>query len=63
MTLTEQPPIGGFCDTCGHFAGRHGPDGCGFPKPSGPCPCLVMTWQGTAWPRPWLPAPDGMAVS
>jgi hypothetical protein len=55
----EQPPIGGFCETCGHFAGRHGEEGCLFP---GGCKagCEVMVWQGEAWPRPWLPFPDGM---
>lgn len=62
----EQPyGPGAFCDTCGHFAARHGEDGCLFP---GGCkhgkvegqPCTVMTWQGIEWPRPWLPAPEGL---
>lgn len=58
-----QPPIGGFCDECGHIAGRHGidedgKDGCG--GVTGPCDCAGMLWLGNRWPRPWLPAPEGL---
>lgn len=57
---SEQPPIGGFCEECGHFAGRHGVDGCtGIENP---CACTGMLWQGVRWPRPWLAAPEGLTV-
>ena len=57
----EQPPIGGFCDRCGHMAVRHDQDGCQFPRPAdNPCKCRGMRWLGKTWPRPWLPAPDGL---
>lgn len=58
----EQPPIGGFCDGCGHFAGRHDEQGCHFdrPDPEPDCACPALRWQGRDWPRPWLPAPDGL---
>ena len=57
----EQPPIGGFCDDCGHFAARHDELGCHFPRPAtNPCDCAGMQWQGVRWPRPWMPAPDGL---
>lgn len=61
-TDTEQPIIGGTCETCGHFAGRHNETGCQFPRPAAnPCTCKVMRWNATDWPRPWLPAPDGLS--
>lgn len=55
MLAPEQPPVGGFCQTCGHFAFRHDEHGCHFPRdvPNAPCACRVMRWQGTEWPRPW----------
>ena len=57
----ENPPIGGFCDYCGHLAGRHWQAGCdGFPDR--PCECEGMTWNGRVWPAPWLPAPEGLEV-
>lgn len=57
-----QPHVGGFCEGCGHFAGRHDEQGCHFdrPDPAADCACPVMTWEGREWPRPWLPFPDGM---
>lgn len=60
--MPEQPyGPGAFCGTCGHFAERHGPDGCtGVKKP---CRCEVMQWNGYRWPRPWLPAPEGLRSS
>jgi hypothetical protein len=67
MATPEQPyGPGGICDDCGHFAGRHGPDGCdtsdlvakGIRKK--PCSCKGMLWLDVRWPRPWLPAPEGM---
>lgn len=58
----EQPPIGGFCEGCGHFAGRHDEQGCHFdrPDPQPDCDCTGLLWLGRTWPRPWLPAPDGL---
>lgn len=58
----EQPPIGGFCEGCGHFAGRHDETGCHFdrPDPQPDCDCTAMLWQDRTWPRPWLPAPAGL---
>lgn len=58
----EQPPIGGFCDRCGHFAGRHDEQGCHFDRadPDPGCDCPALRWQGHDWTRPWLPAPDGL---
>jgi hypothetical protein len=67
MTETEQPyGPGGFCERCGHFAGRHSEGGCdtsdlverGIRKK--PCPCKGMKWLGQTWYRPWLPAPEGL---
>jgi hypothetical protein len=56
----EQPPPGGMCDTCGHFALRHYERGCNFPRPKErPCNCKVFVWQGNRWPRPWLAAASG----
>lgn len=64
-TEAEQPPIGGFCDTCGHYAARHDEGGCHGTDPQvgcrfgkgatkkNPIPCSVMMWDGVAWPRPW----------
>lgn len=57
---------GAICDDCGHFAGRHNEKGCntedlvrsGIRKE--PCDCKGMLWLGTRWPRPWLPAPEGL---
>lgn len=61
----EQPPIGGFCDSCGHFAARHNEQGCHFPYEEGAvvCDCPVMVWQEIEWPRPWHPAPRGLVVT
>lgn len=62
--MPEQPyGPGAFCGTCGHFAGRHGPDGCSGIE--GPCKsrCEAMQWNGYKWPRPWLPAPEGLRSS
>ncbi len=67
----EQPPLGGFCDDCGHFAGRHGVGGCALARSPGAvsllgdplperCTCPGMLWLGVRWPRPWLPAPAGL---
>jgi hypothetical protein len=60
MATPEQPyGPGAMCDECGHFAGRHDEDGCtGVSKP---CTCAGMLWLGTRWPRPWLPAPEGLS--
>lgn len=55
----RQPEMGGFCGRCGHFAARHDEEGCAFPSEE-PCPCRVMQWDGYQWPRPWLPAPEGL---
>lgn len=60
-TIPEQPPIGGFCDTCGHYAARHDESGCHGTDPAKGCvygdkqgrPCTVMRWAGVDWPRPW----------
>jgi hypothetical protein len=52
---------GAFCEACGHFAGRHGAEGCAWPNK--PCPCTAMLWLGYRWPRPWLPAPEGLRSS
>lgn len=75
--LPEQPAPLGICATCGHFAIRHGPDGCtGVPSAAGtdvPCrygagddgpeiPCTMFMWNGNAWPRPWMPAPEGLVA-
>jgi hypothetical protein len=60
MELPEQPyGPGAMCDDCGHFAGRHNEDGC--PGINNGCDCAGMLWLGTRWPRPWLPAPEGLA--
>jgi hypothetical protein len=57
----EQPyGPGAICDDCGHFAERHDPQGCHFPRPDAACCCAGMLWLGTRWPRPWLPAPEGL---
>lgn len=58
--LPRQPEMGSFCDDCGHFAGRHAPEGCGWSEAPGSCRCSVMQWLGYQWPRPWLPAPEGL---
>ncbi len=51
---------GAFCESCGHFAGRHDEQGCHFDRHNASdCTCLLMVWDGVEWPRPWLPAPDG----
>ncbi len=63
MTTPEQPPIGGFCDECGDFAARHDELGCQFPRFDAnlaPCACSGMLWLDVRWPRPWLPAPEGL---
>jgi hypothetical protein len=57
----EQPyGPGAICEDCGHFAGRHREQGC--PGVSGHCDCPAMQWLGVRWPRPWLSAPEGLAV-
>lgn len=56
--VPRQPDIGGFCDDCGHLAARHDTDGCSGIKRA--CRCKVMQWDGYKWPRPWLPAPEGL---
>lgn len=63
----EQPyGPGAICDECGHFANRHGEHGCDTSDlvASGirmtPCECAGMLWLGERWPRPWLPAPEGL---
>lgn len=64
----EQPHVGGFCEDCGHYAYRHSPDGCiGVNRPrdgrlesESTCRCAGMLWMGVRWPRPWLPAPEGL---
>lgn len=56
--MPVQPPIGGFCGRCGHFAARHDQNGCSGLKE--PCNCTLMQWGGYLWPRPWLPAPEGL---
>lgn len=68
--VPEQPyGPGAVCDDCGHFAGRHGEDGCVVDDliaagvRTEPCPCAGMLWLGVRWPRPWLAAPDGLVVS
>jgi hypothetical protein len=58
----EQPyGPGALCEECGHFACRHNPEGCQFPRPADdPCRCSGMLWHGVRWPRPWLAAPAGL---
>lgn len=58
--LPEQPPIGGFCGDCGHLAARHNERGC--PGVNSACQCRGMLWNGVRWPRPWLPAPEGLTA-
>lgn len=62
---TDPPGPGGCCQSCGHFAARHGPDGCKFPRNEGmdPCPCKAFVWHNLEWPRPWQPYPDGTNVA
>lgn len=57
-----QPEPGGTCDECGHYAARHDEKGCHFPRPpeTSPCTCQAMVYAGVTWPRPWLPAPEGL---
>lgn len=39
-------PLKGFCENCGHFAGRHQDLRCHFPDPDNPtCPCPGMVWK------------------
>lgn len=66
---------GAICDDCGHFAARHGEDGCAGVVPETGCrfgeggteanpkKCEGFLWQGRRWPRPWLPAPEGLTTS
>jgi hypothetical protein len=66
---------GAMCDDCGHFAARHDESGChgvvfavGCRLGDGgteaePRACPGMLWMGKRWPRPWLPAPDGLTVA
>lgn len=66
---------GALCDECGHFAGRHGEDGCAGVDPKYGCrfgrggterhpvKCGGFKWQGQTWPRPWLAAPEGLRKS
>lgn len=46
----EMPPIGGFCDECGHIAGRHTATGC--PGIKNPCDCRGLLWLGHRWAVP-----------
>lgn len=64
MAAPEQPyGPGAICDDCGHFAERHNPEGCHFPRPAdNPCRCAGMLWLDVRWPRPWLPAPRGLVI-
>lgn len=41
-------PLGGFCENCGHFAGRHQELRCHFPRRDDQpvCPCPGMMWGG-----------------
>lgn len=41
-------PLSGFCENCGHFAGRHQELRCHFPAPEGeqPCVCPGLMWDG-----------------
>lgn len=56
----DQPPPGGTCDDCGHFALRHNENGCDFPrKEKPPCQCEGFLWNGNRWPRPWRAANAG----
>lgn len=41
------PPIGGFCEDCGHLAGRHHNNQCLWPENR--CTCTGMLWQGVRW--------------
>lgn len=64
--VTTAPPEqpygpGAICEECGHFAGRHDPDGC--PGVLRDCACRGMLWRKVRWPRPWLAAPDGLRDS
>lgn len=62
MTEPVQPyGPGAICEECGHFSGRHDEDGC--PGVLNACACKGMLWLGTRWPRPWLPAPEGLVAS
>jgi len=73
--MSEQPyGPGALCDDCGHMAARHDESGCHGVNPEVGCQyggrgthnrpqrCKGMLWQGTRWPRPWLPAPDGLTT-
>jgi hypothetical protein len=67
---------GAICSNCGHWAHRHGPEvregkrgrlpGCDVSDliakgiADKPCRCRGMLWDGQRWPRPWLPAPEGL---
>jgi len=61
-TVEAEPPYGpgALCEECGHFAARHGAGGCTGVTAS--CGCAGMRWLGVLWPRPWLPAPDGLVA-
>lgn len=66
--LPEQPyGPAAICDTCGHFAGRHDEKGCRGMNDDYDCHCAPrrghcqgFLWKGVIWPRPWLPAPEGL---
>jgi hypothetical protein len=58
MSEEVQPHVGGFCEDCGHFAGRHDSDGCHWDGYE--CGCPGMKWHDLRWFRPWLPAPEGL---
>jgi hypothetical protein len=61
MSEESQPyGPGAVCETCGHFAERHDADGCHWPDRH--CDCRVMRWEAVSWPRPWLPAPEGLTA-
>lgn len=54
---------GAICDECGHFAERHQPAYCsGVPFGHEACACAGMLWLRVRWPRPYLPAPEGLTA-
>jgi murein endopeptidase len=74
-TPPEPPTDKSYCETCGHLSTHHDEAGCSMnsrlpaverqstvPVPD-PCDCAVMSWFGREWPRPWLPAPEGLRAA
>lgn len=45
--LDVDVPIGGFCDYCGHMAGRHVGRQCAWPESR--CTCTGFTWRGVRY--------------